>query len=221
MVAITAHLLKLIMLLGLLLTLTACQKIVCMISSCTTKPALDAGGPATPRKNVMNKFKIGDLVKRIGCANYGGQPGSKWAMPIGTVGMVTHLSQATRGFIRIAGYGVSAGAAEAEHDAGYFELTEVQAIAFAVQPEAGRARANNPDTSKKAARIKRTPLRQRMYLCFVNACYGTQETGWTGKELAAHLDAPLNSVTPRFAELRAFIKDSGLRRDGQIAWVLR
>jgi hypothetical protein len=218
MVAITAHLLKLIMLLGLLLTLTACQKIVCMISSSTTKPALDAGGPATPRKNVMNKFKVGDLVKRIGSANYGGGAGNEWRLDVGTVCMVT---QAENVMIKVAGFGVIGSAAEAWHDSTYFELTEVQAIAPAVQPEAGRARANNPDTSKKAARIKRTPLRQRMYLCFVNACYGTQETGWTGKELAAYLDAPLNSVTPRFAELRAFIKDSGLRRDGQIAWVLR
>jgi hypothetical protein len=218
MVAITAHLLKLIMLLGILLTLTACQKIVCMILSSTTKPALDAGGPSTPRKNVMNKFKIGDLVKRIVSANYYYGAVNKWRLDVGTVCMVT---QAEGKMIKVAGFGVIGGAAEAWHDAVYFELIEVQATPLVVQPEAGRARANDPDTSKKAARIKRTPLRQRIYECISNGCYGTQGTGWTGKELAAYLSAPLNSVTPRFADLIDGIKDSGLRRDGQIAWVLK
>lgn len=42
----------------------------------------------------------------------------------------------------------------------------------------------------------------------------------TGKELAYYVAAPLNSVTPRLAELRraGVIKDSGQRREGQIVW---
>ena len=46
--------------------------------------------------------------------------------------------------------------------------------------------------------------------------------GMTGKELALFTDLPLNSLTPRFAPLRrkGLIKDSGLRRDKQIVWVL-
>ena len=44
----------------------------------------------------------------------------------------------------------------------------------------------------------------------------------TGKEIASLTGHPLNCITPRFAPLRRnnLIKDSGVRRDKQIVWVL-
>lgn len=86
----------------------------------------------------------------------------------------------------------------------------------------GVARNNDPDTSKKAARVKRTSLRERVAIAINGGHYEPRGQGWTGHELAGELWAPLNSVTPRLAELRRAnrIKDSGLRRDGQIVWVV-
>ena len=96
--------------------------------------------------------------------------------------------------------------------------------------EEGSARSTDPDTSKTAAKIKRTPLRERiLYIMYGGAISLPRSEGWTGKELSEYLEVPLNSITPRFAELAgksasyrrdAVIKDSGLRRDGQIVWVL-
>lgn len=77
------------------------------------------------------------------------------------------------------------------------------------------ARKTDPSTSQKAAKPKRTGLRERInqYMCLGTAA--------TGEEIAAALDARLNSVTPRFAELQraGILKDSGERRNGQIVWV--
>lgn len=92
------------------------------------------------------------------------------------------------------------------------------------------ARKTDPGTSKVAAvRANRTGLRERIMNVMSGGNYEPREQGWTGKELAAQLEVPLNSVTPRFAELAGTsasykkpprIKDSGQRRDGQIVWVL-
>lgn len=77
------------------------------------------------------------------------------------------------------------------------------------------ARKTDPSTSQQAAKPKRTGLRERInqYMC--------RGTAATGEEIAAALDARLNSVTPRFAELQraGILKDSGERRNGQIVWV--
>lgn len=77
------------------------------------------------------------------------------------------------------------------------------------------ARKTDPSTSQHAAKPKRTGLRERInqYMCLGTAA--------TGEEIAAALDARLNSVTPRFAELQraGILKDSGERRNGQIVWV--
>lgn len=77
------------------------------------------------------------------------------------------------------------------------------------------ARKTDPSTSQLAAKPKRVGLRERInqYMCTGTAA--------TGEEIAAALDARLNSVTPRFAELQraGILKDSGQRRNGQIVWV--
>lgn len=77
------------------------------------------------------------------------------------------------------------------------------------------ARKTDPSTSQQAAKPKRVGLRERINQ---HMCHGTAATG---EEIAAALDARLNSVTPRFAELQraGILKDSGERRNGQIVWV--
>lgn len=87
--------------------------------------------------------------------------------------------------------------------------------------DCGRARTTDPDTSHKAARVKRKSLRERVLL-HMQREWISKYPGWTGHEMAESLDCPLNSITPRFAELvrDGSIRDSGQRRDGQIVWVL-
>lgn len=97
------------------------------------------------------------------------------------------------------------------------------------------ARATDPETSHTAAAAVTTKvasIKQRILIDL--SVHG----GQTGKELAARSGIPLNSITPRFAELSGKkyatrmcisidnvppsirrIKDSGERRDGQIVWV--
>lgn len=79
----------------------------------------------------------------------------------------------------------------------------------------GKVRNTDPDTSKLAAKVKRTPLRERLYDLIASSPWGVVGTG-----AATLLNAPLNSITPRFAELRKAgrIKDSGSRTNGQIIW---
>ena len=88
--------------------------------------------------------------------------------------------------------------------------------------DCGLARNTDPSTSHKAAKVRRTSLRDRIVIAMGGGYYEPRPEGWTGKELAQHLDCPLNSITPRFAELvKAIrIKDTGQRRDGQIVWGL-
>lgn len=81
------------------------------------------------------------------------------------------------------------------------------------------ARKTDPSTSQKAAKPKRTGLRAQVLAAIAAA----KSTGLTGHEAAQEIGLlRLNSITPRFAELRKAqkIKDSGQRRDGQIVWVL-
>ena len=93
-----------------------------------------------------------------------------------------------------------------------FEL--VESIAPVVEHT---ARANDPATSVAAGKVKRDSLRNRIKVLFSHHKYEC-----TGHEIANLIEAPLNSVTPRLAELRRAgkIKDSGQRRDKQIVWVL-
>lgn len=83
------------------------------------------------------------------------------------------------------------------------------------------ARRNDPDTSKAAARKYKVGVRRHVCAVICGGDYKPRPQGWTGKELSDTLGIPLNSITPRFAELRRYgaIKDSGQRREGQIVWV--
>lgn len=78
-----------------------------------------------------------------------------------------------------------------------------------------KARLSDPLTSHHAAlKVKAPPLRVRIEDTL--RAHGN----FTGTELAHTLNARLNSVTPRFAELAKAgrIKDSGRTRNGEIVW---
>lgn len=78
------------------------------------------------------------------------------------------------------------------------------------------ARSNDPSTSKGKKRVNK-------YEACVLEIVGRNPTlGVTGKDIALSSGFPLNCITPRFAPLRrkGLIKDSGVRRDKQIVWVL-
>lgn len=77
------------------------------------------------------------------------------------------------------------------------------------------ARNNDPATSKGKKRVNK-------YEQAVLDVLGMYGASLTGKEIAKEADMPLNCITPRFAPLRrkGLIKDSGVRRDKQIVWVL-
>ena len=79
------------------------------------------------------------------------------------------------------------------------------------------ARKNDPATSKGNKRVNRY---EHAVLNVLSQ--GGAAAGMTGKEIARYHDVPLNCITPRFAPLRrkGLIKDSGVRRDKQIVWVL-
>jgi hypothetical protein len=77
------------------------------------------------------------------------------------------------------------------------------------------ARKTDPATSKGKRKVNKYEQAVLDSLRF------TKE-GRTGKEIASDEEHPLNCITPRFAPLRrkGLIKDSGIKRDKQIVWVL-
>lgn len=81
----------------------------------------------------------------------------------------------------------------------------------------GKARTTDPDTSHAAAEKPKGTIRARTLECISK--HGKH--GATGHEIAGECRIKLNSVTPRLAELRhrQLIKDSGMRRQGQVVWV--
>ena len=83
-----------------------------------------------------------------------------------------------------------------------------------------RARSNDPATSKGKCKVNK--YEQAVIALLDCEPHGPQNVGLTGKEMALYTGHPLNCITPRFAPLRrkGLIKDSGVRRDKQIVWVL-
>jgi len=80
------------------------------------------------------------------------------------------------------------------------------------------ARKPDPETSHAAAaRVNTRSLKQ-----VIMAELSLSPGGLNGTELAYISKRKLNSLTPRFAELRreGLIVDGGKRREGQIVWVL-
>jgi hypothetical protein len=152
---------------------------------------------------VVRKFKVGDKVVRL-AACQSGWAGMSW--PHGDrVMTVTGLSY---GHV-VLDDDCTGGWMEEK-----FELVQVEPMVEHT------SRANDPATGKAAGKVKRTSLREKVWVAMTATAYGGD--GRTGHELAKVVGAPLNSVTPRLAELRRAdkIKDSGQRRDKQIVWVL-
>jgi len=79
------------------------------------------------------------------------------------------------------------------------------------------SRANDPATSKGKRKVNKY---EQAVLDILKGLYDGQ--GYTGKQIASLTGHPLNCITPRFAPLRrkGLIKDSGIKRDKQIVWVL-
>lgn len=80
--------------------------------------------------------------------------------------------------------------------------------------ETPTARSNDPFTSKGKRKVNKYEEEVLAQLSIVGPS--------TGKEIASLSQQPLNCITPRFAPLRrkGLIKDSGIKRDKQIVWVL-
>ena len=78
------------------------------------------------------------------------------------------------------------------------------------------ARSNDPATSKGKRKVNKY---EQVVLDYLKQ-HG--EEGGTGKSIASDTYLPLNCITPRFAPLRrkGLIKDSGIKHDKQIVWVL-
>lgn len=87
-----------------------------------------------------------------------------------------------------------------------------------------RARANDPATSKGKRKVNKYEQAVLDMLRGGTHGYSLAKKSWalTGKEIAEQSGHPLNCITPRFAPLRrkGLIKDSGVKRDKQIVWVL-
>lgn len=92
-------------------------------------------------------------------------------------------------------------------------------------PEVGRARRNDPETSKKAAaKVAVIPLGMRIQLALrMHANWG----GLTTHELSRCLHVDLVSISPRMRPLveKGIVKESGLHRRGDngrisIVWKL-
>jgi hypothetical protein len=91
---------------------------------------------------------------------------------------------------------------------------------FELVDDGRTSRTTDPVTSKGKRKVNK--YEQSVLAIMGGGYYEPREMGWTGKELAAESGHQLNCITPRFAPLRrkGLIKDSGVKRDKQIVWVL-
>ena len=85
---------------------------------------------------------------------------------------------------------------------------------FELVTETPTVRSNDPVTSKGKRKVNKYEEEVLAQLSIIGPS--------TGKEIASLSQQPLNCITPRFAPLRrkGLIKDSGVKRDKQIVWVL-
>lgn len=94
-------------------------------------------------------------------------------------------------------------------------------VLLLIQPDQGGVRSTDPATSHEAAAKVSKTLRQAMLDMFDTDQRFANPVGYTGHEMAKTLNRALNSITPRFAEMRkaGLIRNTSLKRDGQIVWV--
>lgn len=100
-----------------------------------------------------------------------------------------------------------------------------------------RARTEDPDTSKQAARTAAS-LKSQLTRALLSQTIRKHDThpkvlsvcengtpicghviGWTAKELSAHLDIPLPDAYRRLPETGGIKKSQNLRRDGCVVWI--
>lgn len=165
---------------------------------------------------MSERFKVGDRVQAVEeCAHY---------FPAGAVGTVVSVNTDDYyvDFDKAPGVHI-----KASGDTTWFVTDLVAApmtCKVSAHKEEYRARANDPATSKGPRKVNKyeqavidTLFEDRSSMA------GTViPLGLTGKEIALRTGHPLNCITPRFAPLRrkSLIKDSGIKRDKQIVWVL-
>ena len=156
----------------------------------------------------MTEFKVGDKVRRTTThiTWEAMHAGSEWVVAgVEVVGDTVRLTFA----------------GQPEHAVFYgsmYELIEepAQLRRMEAHKEEYRAaaRANDPVTGKGKRRVNKYEEEVLAQLSIIGPS--------TGKEIASLSQQPLNCITPRFAPLRrkGLIKDSGVKRDRQIVWVL-
>ena len=152
-------------------------------------------------------FKVGYWVKRIDSDNsFTDQSGKRHNMPVGSVHKVTEVGH--DGWLGVEGFYSGRAVSNGE----YFVAAQGS--------EVPTARADDPATSKGKRRVNK--YEQAVLDTLRMGGDSGLPTGFTGKDIANFTGQPLNCVTPRFAPLRrkGLIKDSGVRRDKQIVWVL-
>ena len=156
----------------------------------------------------MAEFKVGDKVRCIDASDLGMLMGN---LRHGTIHEVSYYGPG-----RTAGSGImyvrvsdSSGNWLPER----FELAEPRRMEAHKEAYRKAARANDHTTSKGKRKVNK--YEQAVLDVLAGAHH-------TGKAIAAVSGQPLNSITPRFSPLRrkGLIKDSGVRRDKQIVWVL-
>lgn len=156
----------------------------------------------------MAEFKVGDKVRCIDTLGLGMLSDS---LRHGSIHEVSYYGPGrnTDSGIKYVRVGGNAGNWLPER----FELAEPRRME--AHKEEYRTRANDPATSKGKRKVNK-------YEEAVMRLVSVTELGWTGKEIAEQSGHPLNCITPRFAPLRrkGLIKDSGVKRDKQIVWVL-
>lgn len=143
-------------------------------------------------------FKVGDKVKRqVGCS-------IAERMVAGSVWEVSDID-IKGGWLNVKDSPYM-GAMSRPFDVNGFDLVE-----------APTSRTNDPATSKGKRKVNKY---EQAVLDILKGLYEGQ--GYTGKQIASLTGHPLNCITPRFAPLRrkGLIKDSGIKRDKQIVWVL-
>ena len=154
-------------------------------------------------------FKVGDKVKRqVGCS-------IAERMVAGSVWEVSDID-IKGGWLNVKDSPYM-GAISRPFDVHGFDLAEPRRMEAHKEAYRKEARANDPITSKGKRKVNKY---EQAVLDILRGLYVGQ--GYTGKQIASLTGHPLNCITPRFAPLRrkGLIKDSGIKRDKQIVWVL-
>lgn len=157
----------------------------------------------------MVEFKVGDKVRCIDALGLGILSGN---LRHGSIHEVSYYGPG-----RMLGCGIKyvrVGSNAGNWLPERFELAEPRRMEAHKEEYRAAARAIDPATSKGKRKVNKYEEEVLAHLSLIGPS--------TGKEIASLSQQPLNCITPRFAPLRrkGLIKDSGVKRDKQIVWVL-